>query len=312
MRLLANWTPSNWRALDNSDQDLGSSEPLPLPGGLLFAAGKDGFGRLVSADALKARGQVFSAAACGSGGAFGASLYRAGVIYVPCSGGLVALTLSLTPSPRFSRKPGFSAPPGASGPPIFAGGLVWSTGWRSTGILYGLDPANGSVRFQTTLGSFDHFATPSAGGGRLFVAVGANVTALKISSFPPPSTTTPAKPKLSSVRLGSSRFTARRGTSLELTLSETATLRVQVSRTLSGRRIGRGRCRVGAKRGTRCSVEHRARRLQFDGRRGRSRLKLSLRGLPSGSYAATILARDAGGRTSKALTIRFVILSPRR
>jgi outer membrane protein assembly factor BamB len=190
LSLVAHWTAGNWQALDNSDLDLGSSEPLPLPGGLLFEVGKDGVGRLLSEGALGTAGQVFSAPACGSGGGYGASLYTAGVIYVPCSGGLAALTLSLAASPSFSALPGWAAPTAASGPPILAGGLVWSTGWRSSGILYGLDPATGVVRFQTTLGSFDHFATPSAGGGRLFVAVGSKLTALTISGFPPATITT--------------------------------------------------------------------------------------------------------------------------
>jgi polyvinyl alcohol dehydrogenase (cytochrome) len=408
MTLLAHWNPSNWQALDNSDQDLGSSEPLPLPDGLLFAVGKDGVGRLLSADALNTRGQVFSAPACGSGGGFGASLYRAGVIYVPCSGGLTALALSLSPSPSFRALSGWSAPTAASGPPIFAGGLVWSTGWRSSGILYGLDSATGTVRFQTALGSFDHFATPSAGGGRLFVAVGSKLTALTISSFPPATSTNlvasanpspadgpvtftatvepapdggtvafsdagmllsgcgaaavnpftgqagcrstlpagshtvraaysgdpyfdaststplaevvkavpvpakrPTAPKVSTVKLGSHRFTARRGTTLELTLSEPATLHVQVSRTLSGRKVRR-RCRVGATQGARCAVERRARRLRFHGRRGHNRLRLNLRRLSPGHYIATIVAKDAAGRTSKADVVRFVIVRPRR
>jgi hypothetical protein len=39
------------------------------------------------------------------------------------------------------------------------------------------------------MGTFDHFATPSAGGGRLFVAAGSSVSALTIASFPPATTT---------------------------------------------------------------------------------------------------------------------------
>jgi hypothetical protein len=74
---------------------------------------------------------------------------------------------------------------------VYAGGLVWSTGWRGSGkTLYGLDPATGAVRFQTDLSSFNHFATPSAGGGRLFSAAGAQVSALTIASFPPATGTT--------------------------------------------------------------------------------------------------------------------------
>ena len=184
------WTAPNWQMLDQSDLDLGSMEPVQLPGGMLFVDGKDGVGRLISATALGTTGQVISAQVCSSsGGAYGAPLYRAGVIYVPCAGGLTALSLAANAA-SFIPLAGFAAPAGASGPPIFAGGLVWSTGWRSTQILYGLDPATGAVRFQQNMGGFDHFATPSAGGGRLFVAAGAKVSALTIAVFPPATATT--------------------------------------------------------------------------------------------------------------------------
>ncbi len=151
LHLLAFWTPPNWQQLDDSDQDMGSAQPVPLPGGLLFEIGKDGLGRLL-ATAPGAITQVFSATACPSGGAFGSSLYRAGIIYVPCSGGLVALALTTGANPRFAALAGFTAPPAASGPPIFAGGLVWSTGWRSSQLLYGLDPATGAVNFHSSPG----------------------------------------------------------------------------------------------------------------------------------------------------------------
>lgn len=189
LNVLDHWTPSNWKTLDTNDSDLGSMEPLQIPGGMLFVSGKDGVGRLISATALGSTGQVFSAQVCSSPGAFGAALYHAGVIYVPCAGGLTALSVAAD-SASFIPASGFSAPSGAAGPPIFAGGLVWSTGWRSTGVLYGLDPATGAVRFQQNMGTFDHFATPSAGGGRLFVAAGSKVNALTISSFPPATSTT--------------------------------------------------------------------------------------------------------------------------
>jgi outer membrane protein assembly factor BamB len=404
VNILAHWTPSNWQSLDTSDLDLGSAEPLPLPGGLLFVAGKDGLGRLVSATALGTAGQVFSAQACSSGGVFGGSLYHAGVIYVPCASGLTALALAPGGAASFTALPGFTAPSGASGPPIFAGGLVWSTGWRGTGLLYGLDPATGAVRFQTALGTFAHFATPSAGGGRLFVAAGSELTALKIAAFPPATTTTLASlanpatagtpitltatvapapdagtvsftaagvpipgcaavtvtattgaetcqatlaagthavqagyagdayfgastsgalsevvrarpasspaPKLSGVRLGSRRFSARRGTTLHLILSEAATVRVQIRRIRSGRKVGR-RCRIGARHGRRCTVTQRARRLSLNGRRGTNSRRLTFPGLPPGHYAATITAVAATARKSRTVTVRFQIVPPR-
>jgi outer membrane protein assembly factor BamB len=204
--VLDHWTASNWQTLDANDTDLGSMEPLQLPGGMLFVNGKDGVGRLISATALGSTGQVFSAPACSGGGDFGAPLYHAGIIYVACSGGLAAVSVAAN-SQSFTAAPGFSAPSGASGPPIFAGGLVWSTGWRATNLLYGLDPATGAVRFQQNMGGFDHFATPSAGGGRLFVAAGSKVSALTISSFPPATTTA----------LNSSANPARAGTAITLT-----------------------------------------------------------------------------------------------
>ncbi len=204
--VLDHWTAANWQTLDTNDTDLGSMEPLQLPGGMLFVNGKDGVGRLISATALGTTGQVFSAPACPGGGDFGAPLYHGGTIYMPCSGGLAAVSLAAN-SQSFSAAPGFSAPTGASGPPIFAGGLVWSTGWRATNVLYGLDPATGAIRFQQNMGGFDHFATPSAGGGRLFVAAGSKVSALTISSFPPATTTA----------LHSSANPARAGSAITLT-----------------------------------------------------------------------------------------------
>jgi outer membrane protein assembly factor BamB len=402
LNLIAHWTPSNWQALDNSDADLGSSDPVLLPGRLLFDIGKDGVGRLLSEDALGTTGQVFSAPACSSGGGFGASLYRAGAIYVPCSEGLIALSLASSGSPAFTADAGFAAPAAASGPPISAGGLIWSTAWRSSGTLYGLDPATGAVRFQTDLGSFDHFATPSAGGGRLFTAAGAQVSALTISSFPPATATAlassanpaptghpvtltatvspapdtgsvafmegatalpgcasaavdastgratctvslavgthtltasfagdayfaasrspalvqvitapPPGPALSRVRLASRRVRARTGATLRLTLSEAASVTVQLNRLLAGRIVHR-RCRAGSRHGRRCSVAHRVRRLRFRGHSGSNRFHLRLKNLPAGPYAAAVTARDAGGRSSRTVTLRFRILAPRR
>jgi len=210
LNVLDHWTPPNWAALDANDTDLGSMEPLQVPGNMLFVNGKDGVGRLIAASALGTTGQVFSGQVCSSGGAFGAPLLHAGVIYVPCMGGLTAVSLAANDQ-SFTAASGLSAPSGAAGPPIFAGGLVWSTGWRSTNLLYGLDPASGAVRYQQTMGTFDHFATPSAGGGRLFVAAGPKVSALTIASFPPGTAT--------GLRASANSATAGRAITLTATVS---------------------------------------------------------------------------------------------
>jgi len=398
LNVLDHWTPTNWQMLDANDTDLGSMEPLQVSGQMLFVTGKDGVGRLISAGALGTTGQVFSGQVC-SGGAFGASLYHAGLIYVPCSEGLKAVSLAAN-SQSFNASSGFAAPAGASGPPIFAGGLVWSTGWRSSHILYGLDPATGAVRYQQNLGTFDHFATPSAGGGRLFVAAGPKVSALTVSAFPPATTTalaaapdpatagrpvaltatvspapdagtvaftsggaavpgcgavavaaataqavcraslpagtrvlraayggdayfgasasaplsllvTRAVPSLSHVRLSARRVTARAGVGLRLTVSETAQIRVQLSRLLSGHRRAR-RCRVGSRHGKRCTVARRARWSGFHAKRGRNRHHLRLRGLRPGLYAAAVTAIGPGGARSRTVVLRFRIVRPHR
>jgi hypothetical protein len=53
--------------------------------------------------------------------------------------------------------------------------------------LYGLDPASGAPRYTETLPSaaIDHFASPSAAGGGLFLASGSSVTAYRIAVPPP-------------------------------------------------------------------------------------------------------------------------------
>ena len=54
----------------------------------------------------------------------------------------------------------------------------------NTGVLYALDPASGATRYSDGLGSFEHFTTASAGGGRLFVANVNKVTAIQIAAAP--------------------------------------------------------------------------------------------------------------------------------
>jgi hypothetical protein len=86
---------------------------------------------------------------------------------------------------------GWSSPE-AVGPPILAGGLVWvAASYQAPhrGVLYGIEPGSGSIAFEENLGSFDDFATPSAGDGLLFVANEDRVTALKIAEPPAPSAT---------------------------------------------------------------------------------------------------------------------------
>jgi polyvinyl alcohol dehydrogenase (cytochrome) len=198
------WAPLNWQSLDASDADLGSSMPTLLPGNFLLQSGKDGNGYVLNGAGL---GHVSSAVAetlvC-SGGNFGGSVYDPAnsTIYAACTFGLRALSLGSGSPPSLAAKAGFSAPGGATGPPMIAGGLAWVTNY-STGTLYGLDLTSGATRIQFAIpengSQVNHFASPSAGGGRLFVGSGDQVTAYTIAQLPPvsPTTTMSGFPRLS-------------------------------------------------------------------------------------------------------------------
>jgi outer membrane protein assembly factor BamB len=189
LNLLDYWAPTDWASLDSTDQDIGSSEPLLLPGRLLFQAGKDRTGRLLQADDLGHIGKPLASLSMCGADMDGAAVYLAGTIYVPCQAGLQAVTLDTSgATPKLTLKSGFNAPSDAVGTPIVAGGLVWDASYND-GVLYGLDPNTGSTKFSANLGTFDHFATPSASGGRLFAPNGTRVTAFQIANVTATTTT---------------------------------------------------------------------------------------------------------------------------
>ena len=257
------WAPTDWKSLDNSDADIGSSEPTLIGDSYVFQTGKDQNAYLINA---ATPGGVAAPAAelngfC-AGQSFGGSIYLAATstIYAACSQGLKALTLGQSGgTPTLTPKAGFSAPSDAIGPPIFAGGLVWVTSWSSNRLL-ALDPTTGAVRFQSGLPAVEHFATPSAGGGSLFVGAGSQVAAFTIASPPSqagggggggsgaggpggssggggPAVGPPPSIRLSHVHLGSSRVRSGHMLLVGLTLNRGARLTVTLVRRV--RRPGR-------------------------------------------------------------------------
>jgi hypothetical protein len=192
--------PPNWEEESNNDLDLSSAGPELLPGGLLFQAGKDGRGYLIEEASMHS---VYSHEVCAGQGSFGGDAYANGVIYIACTNGTQALAYD---EAARTFTPLWQGPKDAFGPPIVSGGLLWvvaSGGFSGGGeTLYGLDPSTGVPRYTETLPSpvADHFASPSAAGGRLFVSTGESVTAYQIAQLPPGATTsagagTPAAPK---------------------------------------------------------------------------------------------------------------------
>jgi outer membrane protein assembly factor BamB len=161
------FAPSNAAALSGQDLDLGSTGPVLLPGSRAFIIGKTGVGYLLSTRRLGGIGHpLASRSICGA--AFGGDAYAHGMIYIPCTDGVVAVRLA------GNRLRSVWTQGAATGPPILAGPGLWAVGGAS---LYQLDPRSGRVRFSASIGDPAHFATPAASGGRIFVAAGARVYA---------------------------------------------------------------------------------------------------------------------------------------
>jgi outer membrane protein assembly factor BamB len=171
LRQTSFWRPTNAAQLNQIDGDLGSVGPALLGGGRVFAIGKEGVGVTLSAANLGGiGGQLFEAEVC-SGGAYGGTAYQAPLLFVPCNDGLVALRFNGNSFATAWRSDSFNA-----GPPILSGGGVWSID-IDRGTLTGFAPDSGRVLTTQSLGSVTHFATPSAGGGRLFAPADTQVIA---------------------------------------------------------------------------------------------------------------------------------------
>jgi drug/metabolite transporter (DMT)-like permease/outer membrane protein assembly factor BamB len=303
---LNHWAPPNWQSLDYGDTDLASSEPLLLPGGLVFQIGKEGVGYLLDASNLAA-GPVDQHSVC-SGGSYGGGIVINSVMYVTCTDGIRALALDAT-GKAFTPRPGWSVTSAAVGPPIEAGGLIWSAGLND-GTLYGLDPSTGHVVFAKDLGSFNHFATPAAGAGLLVVANGDRVTALQIAKTlalvtPPAVVPPPARPpSITGARLSGSG----RSRTLRLTLSTAATVTAAVNQRVAGRRV-RGRCRTGSHRGRRCTVTVRRRKFTLRAHAGGNTFRLRFARLRAGRYAVTLTAVDRNHRVSGTTHLSLTLTS---
>src|SRR5439155_552270 len=125
---------------------------------------------------------AYSARVCSrtSDAAFGATAYAAPYLYVPCSDRLEALTVTTGATPSFASA--WHGPATTfSTPPVVANNLVWTI--DTNGLLSGLDGATGSAVWSADLGNANHFATPTADGGRLYVPAGTVVSAFSLSSW---------------------------------------------------------------------------------------------------------------------------------
>jgi hypothetical protein len=169
------FAPSNWRSLDASDTDLGSVGATLLPSlGVVVAIGKEGVAYLLRADQLGGvGGQIASRAVCA--GALGGTASSGSTVWVPCSDGLVALTVTPT-----TISIAWKASSPRLGSPILAAGAVWAIEPES-GRLYALDITSGAVLYTADLRQARHFSTPAATEGFVVAPAGAEVAAYSVA-----------------------------------------------------------------------------------------------------------------------------------
>jgi hypothetical protein len=116
----------------------------------------------------------------------------------------------------------------------------------------------------------------------------------------------PPPPVISKASFAPAAFKAASGTKLKLTLSEPATVAVVVTQKVSGRIVA-GKCKPKATTGKKCTLTVKRAKLSFKGVKGANAFGFLVPKLKPGSYSATITARDAGGRVSKPLTLKFKV-----
>lgn len=164
------FAPKDWADLSRSDQDLGSTSPILLEGGLVWISGKGSTGYLLRRDHLGGiGGQAFAGEVCPT---FASAIASGDMVYVTCPEDGRMQALRVDPGrPSFSRT--WEVRRSAPGAPILAFGALWviDTG---NGTLAALDPGSGRTLFSLPGGGGEtpHFVTPAAANGHVYAAIG--------------------------------------------------------------------------------------------------------------------------------------------
>ncbi|OLD52917.1 MAG: hypothetical protein AUI56_05500 [Actinobacteria bacterium 13_1_40CM_2_66_13] len=170
------FAPANWPALNAGDVDLGSTGVALIPSiDRAFVIGKEGVGYLLRMGALGGvAGQVASRKVCS--GAWGGTAWLASMVFVPCSDGLYAVSVSAS-----SMQVAWHVGRPTLAPPVTAAGSLWAID-ASTGTLYAFEPATGKSVFSTRIGAANRYSTPAATEGFLVVPAGQKVVAISVAS----------------------------------------------------------------------------------------------------------------------------------
>jgi outer membrane protein assembly factor BamB len=189
MQLLDSFAPTNWFGDNASDLDLGSGAPALLPNGLVFEVGKSQTAYVLDQSSLGGGPAVPVASTPGFCFSDGGSADLNGTLFVPCSNGVHAVTVSSSP-PSASWTAGTSS---AKGSPIVAGGLVWTIGG---GNLYALNASTGVVVQTLSIGtSPSSFPSPAAADGLLLAPSSTQIHAfMGPAGLPGPPTPIPPRP----------------------------------------------------------------------------------------------------------------------
>jgi len=185
------WAPATWYDDNAADADLSSSPALVSADGLVFAAGKNHNGYLLSQAHLGGGGTapLQTIGSFCSGDVDGGTAVSGTTVYEPCGSGVVAVSTAAPGSAAVS----WHTSTGAGGPPIVAGGYVWTIGGST---LDALDPTTGNMLQHFSLGSeANDFPTSTVADGLLLAPSSDQVHAFDgPAGLPPPPAAPPPRP----------------------------------------------------------------------------------------------------------------------
>ncbi len=153
------------------ESGLGSTGPL-IDGSDVLICGKDGVLYLLDAQALGGVGGQLAGLSLGAG-AFGGLALDGTTALVPTTAALDAV--SVDAAARALRLVGRGP---ATWAPTVAGGAVWAV-TRAGSDLVALSPSTGARLFSLPLGFVEHFTTPAAADGWVYVAGGDRIVAVR-------------------------------------------------------------------------------------------------------------------------------------
>src|SRR5258707_1129441 len=172
LQLEDGFAPVHWPTENANDADLGSTGPILLPHGWIYADGKSGLAYVLKASNLGGiGGQTTVVSVCR---AFGGDAAIGSQVLVPCTSGLRSLKVSSTGKVTL----GWQASSTLQSSPIAGGHTVYDVDIHGT--LYALNSATGAVRTSIFVGSATRFVTPTLSGHLLFVGTYAGIVAIKI------------------------------------------------------------------------------------------------------------------------------------